>query len=297
MARLQRRRSRRGRPNVPSPTLGGRQVWADEFVFAGWRIQRNYFTKHCRLLDAHDLRRAWGSLEECRAVFRQERNAKRLTLAGDHAVVLLHGMGRSRHCFGKLGNALHEDGFEVVAINYPSTRSRICVHARQVGRVLEGLDGVRSVSFVTHSMGGLVARELLALDANWRKRITPRRLVMLGPPNRGSVLADRFEKVLPFRLLAGAGGGDLVSRRVAAIPVPTIPFAVIAGGRGGTKGYNALIAGDNDGVVSVRTTRLRGMQDFLLVRALHTVLMTHPEAIAATRAFLRFGRFEPGSEG
>ncbi len=28
------------KPNVPMPTLGGFQIWADETVHAGWRVQR-----------------------------------------------------------------------------------------------------------------------------------------------------------------------------------------------------------------------------------------------------------------
>src|SRR5437773_2749583 len=46
-----------GKINLVVATLGGKQVWADELVFWGWRIQRNSLTDHCRLLDEHDERR------------------------------------------------------------------------------------------------------------------------------------------------------------------------------------------------------------------------------------------------
>ena len=53
----------RGEPDpFPMPTLGGKQFWADELFFHQWRIQRNVFTGHCRLLDEHDLRHASGTL-------------------------------------------------------------------------------------------------------------------------------------------------------------------------------------------------------------------------------------------
>ena len=43
------------------PTLGGRQFWSDRLVYGGWRIQENFLTGHSRLLDAGNVRRAWGT--------------------------------------------------------------------------------------------------------------------------------------------------------------------------------------------------------------------------------------------
>ena len=51
--------------NLRFPTLGGKQMWADERVDAGWRIQRHAWTGHHRLLDDGDVRRAWGRYEWC----------------------------------------------------------------------------------------------------------------------------------------------------------------------------------------------------------------------------------------
>lgn len=291
MLGLLRERFGTGRPNFKFKTFGGKQVWADEFVFAGWRIQQNVFTDHCRLLDPSDVRYAWGSFDACRVAFEEQRMRRRLALKHDHAVVLLHGMGRSHHSYKKLVQRLRLDGYEIVAINYPSTRRAIVDHAKQVSRVLTRLDGVKKVSFVAHSMGGIVARELLARDAPWKRRMTPMRLVMLGAPNQGSALADRLGKGLPYRLLAGDGGQGLTTAKLKNVPLPTIPFGVIAGGRGDDEGYNPLIPGDDDGIVAVATTKLRGAQGFLLVRSLHTFLMANAQVIAATRRFLRTGKF------
>ena len=46
-------------------TLGGRQFWEDIYVYQKWRIQRNCITKHYRLLDNWDIRRAGGNFEQC----------------------------------------------------------------------------------------------------------------------------------------------------------------------------------------------------------------------------------------
>src|SRR5262245_24703007 len=53
--------------NLATPTLGGMQFWQDELLFHAWRIQRNVFTGHYRLLDDHDWRQAWGTFDECQA--------------------------------------------------------------------------------------------------------------------------------------------------------------------------------------------------------------------------------------
>ena len=47
-------------PNIPFPTLGGHVFWTDLANVKGWRLQRNDITRHCRILDPDDIRRAWG---------------------------------------------------------------------------------------------------------------------------------------------------------------------------------------------------------------------------------------------
>lgn len=52
-------------PNAALPTLGGTQLWADEHLRGGWRIQRHVWTGHYRLLDSNNVRHAWGSYADC----------------------------------------------------------------------------------------------------------------------------------------------------------------------------------------------------------------------------------------
>ena len=61
----------RTRPNVATKTLGGMQIWEDLNIHAGWRVQRNIATGHARLLDDHDIRRAWGTVEACEGALRE----------------------------------------------------------------------------------------------------------------------------------------------------------------------------------------------------------------------------------
>lgn len=48
-------------PNIKTSTFGGPVCWRDLASHKGWRMQRNIFTRHCRILDPDDYRIAWGS--------------------------------------------------------------------------------------------------------------------------------------------------------------------------------------------------------------------------------------------
>lgn len=53
-----------------------------------------------------------------------------------------------------------------------------------------------------------------------------------------------------------------------------------------------MIPDKDDGKVSVARARVDGMRDFRVVHTAHPFIMKNREAIAATLAFLRKGRFD-----
>jgi hypothetical protein len=273
-------------PNIQLPTLGGTQVWRDEMVRAGWRVQRHHFTGHCRVLDDNHLRRAWGG---CTAMYAElKRTAPRPK--SRHVVLLVHGIARGPGTFGELPRALRAAGYDAAAISYPSTRAGLEDHARQLKQLILRLGDAERVSFVTHSMGGLVVRKALE-DQSWQTVIKPGRLVMVAPPNRGSAVA-RFLKDNPAYLaLYGPAGQQLVPDAVTQIAVPDIPFAIIAGGKGDGAGYNPLLPGDDDGTVSVAETRLAGAKDFKVLPRLHGIIARSLLVAPHVARFLKSGKF------
>jgi len=292
------RRHGSGRFNLMMPTFGGRQYWVDRCVRRGWRIQQHVDTGHHRLLDARDFRRAWGSYESCRAVL-ESRLVRETPLEGPrHTVVLLHGIWRSRHSFSAIPANLRARGVEVIAVGYPSIHDGVAVHAEALaGLVRRSVDGGK-VSFVTHSMGALVLRALFAReDSNWREGIDLGRCVMIFPPNRGSWLADRMYGWDAFHALMGPAAGDLTSEGVRDLPVPPMPFAVIAGGRGDDRGRNRRIPGDDDGTVAVEETRLDGALDHRVIDVGHTFGMNDARVVDATVTFLGGGSLETRGGG
>ena len=286
-----RSRHGEGRTNLILPTLGGLQFWSDMYWYADWRIQENVYSGHFRLLNPQNKRVAWGSEEACRTQLESERIRRKLQLPSKHLVVLLHGLGRSRNAMKAMQASLKNAGFAVASVGYPSTRQSIAEHADGLNKLLEDLDGVDQVSFVTHSLGGIVVRATLAdKERVWSKRIKLGRVVMLAPPNRGSELAQDLSSFSPFRILAGPSAEEL-RHELSNIPAPPCPFGIVAASRGDDTGWSPFLTGDNDGVVSVEETKLEGAADHLIVKGIHTLVMNDPFVIAATLRFLREGRF------
>ena len=128
----------------------------------GWRIQQHVWTKHYRLLDTKDRRHAWGSYESCRCKLAHIRYARGLgEKIETEAVVLLHGIVRSKDSLKQVKNAIEEQGYEVLDINYPSRKGQIADFAKQIHDILNKRPDIKRVSFVTHSMGGLIVRKML----------------------------------------------------------------------------------------------------------------------------------------
>ncbi|MEZ4458955.1 MAG: alpha/beta hydrolase [bacterium] len=264
------------------PTLGGAQLWADRRYREGWRVQEHVITGHHRLLDPNDRRHAFGTLERC---------TDKLDRLQPHThpadvVVLLHGLGRSRRSLAGIAAALEAAGHRTVRLDYPSTRRSLGAHVAQVLEVLAHLEGVGRVSFVTHSLGGIVARGVLA-SPRWPDGVEKGRVVMMAPPNQGSALARTFVNAVPtvFGGVVGPAGFEVA--RGVAFAEPCSPVMVIAGRPREGAGLNPLLDGEDDGVVCVEETKLSTMSEHVVVDALHTVIMDHPEAQNAALRFLR----------
>lgn len=280
-----------GLPNIEMPTLGGKQLWGDTFLYAGWRIQENLITGHSRLLDPEDVRRAWGTDEQCVTAFQEIRAEEEIEPVSRHLVLMLHGLFRSKDSFGDMPERLNDAGYEAVGLNYPSMQESVQASADRLNWLLDRLDGTERVSFVTHSLGSIVLRVALADDAAWRERIAINRVVLVAPPSKGSAVANLLADFPPYQWLTGDAGQELTYEAAADLPGLDVPFGIVAGGRGDGEGYNPLIEGDDDGTVAVDETRLEGALDTMLVDSHHSFVHTDPRTIEGVLTFLENGCF------
>ena len=276
---------------VKMPTMGGKQVWSDFYIRRGWRIQENTVTGHYRLLDASDVRHYWGSYEDCLSVLKD----KAQTSGTDDSrplIILIHGILRSGGAFVNLETALQQQGYETLSISYASTRRSLEQHGTALSHILENLAPDTKVGFVTHSMGALVLRQALEVDKPDHIHLT--RAVLIAPPNQGAQLADRMQNTGAYKAVYGISGQQLTTDHVQELPKLTaLEFGVLAGGRGTPEGFNPMLDGDDDGVVTVDETKLEGMQAFKILPALHSTILSKPETARAVQSFLKTGRFDP----
>lgn len=284
------------KPNLKTQTLGGVQFWGDVKFFHGWHIQQNVFSKHYRLLDDQDVRHAWGTREECEAKLLEIRKKHKLPPMSATAVILLHGLGRSDKSMVHMRRHFEKAGFQTIGMNYPSLRANLEQNGAYLRQVMESLEGVETIHLVGFSLGGIVIRQCLS------EYDTPKlgRVVFIGSPHRGAELATRFKDWWAFKTIAGPSGQELATAPYGVapnLPAPRCEFGIIAGCRGLDGGFNPLIPGDNDGLVSVETTRLPGANDFMTVYTMHTLLLHTPAVYEATERFLETGKLRKAGEG
>ena len=278
---------------IDAKTLGGRQFWGDVHHFHGYRIQQNVFTSHYRLIDPQDVRRAWGTFEECREALDTIAQEKSLQPMTGTAVLLVHGIARSSKSMSATAKAMASAGYHVVNFDYPSTQIPMQQSAAYLQRTINSLEDIEEIHFVCWSMGGLLVRAYLDQSSEERDpRI--RRMVMLGTPNRGAEMASLLKDNFAFKLIMGPAGQQLIADpdgAIAKLPVPDFEFAVIAGSRGTANGWNPFIPGDDDGTVSVESTKLQGARDFMTVRSLHSFIASNSDAIESMLRFFETGAF------
>lgn len=301
-------------------TLGGMQYWTDHLVCHEWRIQRHVKFGQFRLLKPSNRVAQTGTYETCRQTFDLVRRQPDFPPIPATVLVSVHGLGRTRNSMSAIGKYVSEKGgFGWINFGYASTRAEIAENARALRTALDELaslkreqdahaestddSGIR-FHFLAHSLGNIIIRRMLSdierddpnrLRTAWRVG----RMVMLGPPNQGSAMANLLKNSHTFRLLAGSSGQDLGAEWDALrdrLITPQVEFAIIAGGRSDDQGYNLLLTGDDDLIVRVEETRLSGAADFAVIPSVHTYLMDRSESKEMALRFFQQGYLKAADE-
>ena len=207
-------------------------------------------------------------------------------------VILLHGLARSETSMTTLAEALVEAEFSPVNYHYPSTTRPIAELAEQAisASLSQCPDTAGQIHFVTHSMGGIIVRQYLKDKAINKLG----RVVMLGPPNKGSQVVDNLGNMPGFKFINGPAGMELGTGKLSVpnnLGPANFELGIIAGTRSINLILSSFLPNPNDGKVSVENTKLEGMADHISLPVTHPFMMKNAIVIKQVIYFLRHGSF------
>ena len=219
----------------------------------------------------------------------------RLPQAQHERVVILHGIGRTSLSMAKVARIFRHAGYKEDNLGYNSTRDVLRTIIDDVyNRIRHYSDDENTqVHFVCYSLGCLVTRGII----EQHRPANLGRVVMLGPPNQGSELADYlkdhavsnwlFGPVLPQ---LGTANRHMLEKLIGADA--DYELGIIAGRNALDPIGAAIIPDADDGRVPVERTKLHGMKEHLVVNANHTTLIINDAVIAQALHFIRNGHFD-----
>ena len=206
-------------------------------------------------------------------------------------VILLHGLARTNSSMTVLKERLLEQGYGVINDGYPSRDASIEELAEiAIAPAIKKCSDYDEINFVTHSLGGILVRQYLS-----RHEIPKlKHVVMLGPPNQGSEVVDKLNKVPGFQFINGDAGLQLGTGELS-VPNKLGPANFDVGIIAGTQSINLILStfipGVDDGKVSIESTKLEGMNDHIEMATTHTFMMKNEKVLEQVTHYLSNGKF------
>ncbi len=294
--------------NAEWETLGGEVFWDDLCSRKGWRIQQNKIFKNCRVISPDNTRYTWGCKSYLfRRIMGQPINyvtgyLNNPETAEEHfmnypalkssrgVVVLIHGWGCQAKNMEWLARGLNALGYDALCYDYRSSRMSIPDLAKELLdslAVLVKKGRKKKLFLLTHSMGGLLVRKMLELDRDDRVSSAISRIVMLGPPNQGSGMADA----------ATCCGVSLVNKSIKDMRLHPDAEVHKIGRPAHYSGKIGIIAGKSDfKVLPQKSVEIPGMingvdYEIVKVKASHAGLKSSYAVLSNAIYFFQHGSF------
>ena len=204
---------------------------------------------------------------------------------GKSEVILVHGLWYGSWALRALSRRLRRDGFNIRHFSYPATSASLGDHA---GNLYEFARTTKadSLHFLGHSLGGLLILCMMSETPD----LPPGRIVLLGSPLGGSIVARRMRNV--------PGSGKMLGEARASLEAgySKLPkdrqTGLIAGSMGLGRGlFVGGTGGPGDGTVYLHETSNHGLQDRMVLPVSHTCLLYSAKVARHAANFLETGRF------
>ncbi len=212
--------------------------------------------------------------------------------ANDEQVILLHGIARTSSHMDSLAKFLTGKGYKVFNLDYPSTSHELDKLSAIVAKDIRNkVRADKPLHFIGYSMGGIVTRAVL----NKFRPDNLGRVVQLASPNKGSEIADFLKENWLYAKVYGPAGKQLTTTGAGIdelLGKVDYELGVVAGNFSIDPVSSTLIPGDDDGKVSVESSKVEGMKDHITVYASHTFFPQNKQVHEQTLHFLRTGFFK-----
>ncbi len=176
---------------------------------------------------------------------------------------------------------------KVHAFDYHSRKLTVAQATEALADFVARATGGEGVSFVGHSLGGIISR---ALDATGECTSPLERLVTLGSPHNGATIAAILSRYSIPRGVFGPVLKELGSLSLPARP-KNLEIGCIVGATNTRFGFFPFFGEDNDGLVLTREALLAECADHVSLAAFHGLMPFSKRIANLTSRFLASGKF------
>jgi len=192
----------------------------------------------------------------------------------------------------KIYKELKHEGYDTENYTYPGfTESLDSIGHDLFMKVKQ--ENYDTVSFVTHSMGGLVVRSMYKYIDRTIHFPFIYRFISLAPPNKGTEVADFFSNSSLRSIL----GPNVILMRTDSnsyafkLPIPTCEVGLIVGVKGKKPWFNPFMPDDNDGTVTMKSAILGNEKEIITVKSMHILMPLKKKVITLVLRFMKTGTF------
>ena len=200
-----------------------------------------------------------------------------LEVSNRQRVLVVHGLFRTQRAMRPLHPALKDAGFDVIEYRYTSTQQTVEALATELrDHLVEQVAQEPGVPLhvIGHSLGAVIAVKATSPTIPGIGRV-----VQISPPNRGSPVAKAFEGLVGPWIVSLE---ELSNRDGGPIPVGSEPGA-----------QTGVIAATNDALVPLKSTKLEGAMDRIILPGSHTFVFWRTRTQQEIIHFLIHGHFSP----
>lgn len=210
--------------------------------------------------------------------------------------ILIHGYYKSYKDMRVLKANLDKLGYDNILVDLPLTFRTIdysnSVFTEIISGIVAGLKTGEQLNLIGHSTGGLIIRYFLSTAPNIS---FINKCVLIATPNKGSELADiagRFSRkfIRLFKTLESLQTKEILDMQLKN-GFSNIEIGGIAGNKCNLL-LGHLLSEENDGRVTVKSAKLEGLRDFIVLPYGHKEIHYKFLTAELIDAFIKHSRFD-----